>query len=130
MDRGFEWDDGAADARQCLVIVSVVQVRIMRMCVNHRRVAMPVSVGSAGRIERSVPMLVMRVVYMLMLVLHFLMGVVVVMRLLQVQINPCCHQYGRCRQCDGHGVVEQRHCHQCTDERRRRKIGRGASRSE
>jgi hypothetical protein len=64
------------------VIVTVVQIRIMRMGMDQPRVAMPVRVGFAGGIERAVAMLMMRVVFVLVLVLHFRMGVIVQMRLL------------------------------------------------
>ena len=41
------------------MIVTVMQIRIMRMGMNHRRMTMPVRVRFAGGIARAMPVLVM-----------------------------------------------------------------------
>ncbi len=78
----------------------------MRMSVDRRCVTRPLSVGFAGRIERAMPVLVVRVVFMLMLVLHFIMSVVVLMRFSQMQIHSRAHQHGRHEQGEGQRFVE------------------------
>ena len=100
------------------------------MRVNQQRVSMPVSMGFAGGVERGVTMVMMRVVFVLMLVLHFRMGVVVQMRLLQMQKNPEGHERGRQGQSQGQRFGEKGHRNQGAYEGRRGEIGGGARRTE
>lgn len=67
------------------VSVPVVDVRVMRMPVHHRRVPVPVAVRLAGGCIRIVGVLVVRVVAVAVLVLQRLMCVLVLMLLREVQ---------------------------------------------
>lgn len=57
----------------------VMQVRVVRVSVDHRRVPVPVAMRLAGRIVRPVRVLVMRVVGMAMFMLHRFMRVLMLM---------------------------------------------------
>lgn len=56
-----------------LVIVAVVEVRVVRVFVTHRRVVMSMAMGLAGGVQRTVGVLVMRVVNVAVLVVQGLM---------------------------------------------------------
>ncbi len=79
------------------VTVTVMEIRIVRMAMHHRRVPVPVGVRLAGWCIRSMPMLVVRVVHVAVLVLHYLMRVLVVVALGEVQPQAERHQPARDR---------------------------------
>jgi hypothetical protein len=86
------------------VIVLVVDVWIMRVRVAHRLVVMNVAMRLAGRIVRSVLMLVMLIVDVSVFVGHCLVIVFVIVPLRQVQPDADAHQsrvwsrFGRARE--------------------------------
>ncbi len=75
--------------------VMVVDVRIMRMRVDQLLVTMPVRMGFARRIVRTVSVLVMDIVVVKMFVFHWFVSVQVFVALGQMQPDPNNHQ--RCR---------------------------------
>jgi hypothetical protein len=74
------------------MIVAVMQVRIVRMPMHHRRVPMPMGMRLARGIAGRVPMAVMRVVHMPVRVLHLLMRVLVFVHFRQMQVDAQAHQ--------------------------------------
>ena len=70
-----------AVTRKLAVAVPVMQIGVMRMLVDERRVTVAMRVRLASGIVRRVRMLVMRVVRMTVLVLERLVRVLVLMRL-------------------------------------------------
>ena len=74
------------------MLVTVMEIRVMRMLVPNPQVAVPVAVGLFARIGRLMVVLVMDIVDVAMLVLERLMQVLVVMRLGKVQIDANPHE--------------------------------------
>ena len=70
----------------------MMQIRIVRVFVKHRHMPMPMRMGLARRIFRSVLMLVMRVVSMTMFVLHGLVNMFVCMQFTEVKVEANRHQ--------------------------------------
>ena len=62
-----------------LMLVTMMQVRVMRMLVQNPRVPVPVAMGLPARIGRRVVVLVMDIVDLSLLVLERLMQVLLVM---------------------------------------------------
>ena len=81
----------------------MMQVRIVRVFVDHRRMPVPMRMRLASRIVRPMGMLVMFIVPMPMLVHHLGMPVLVLMLFGHVQIDAKRHQGARSDQakCDG-----------------------------
>lgn len=103
--------------------VPVMQVGIMGVPVDHRRMAMPMAVRLTRRDARRVIMLVMCVVDMAMLVFERFVGMFVAVRFGQVQPKSNRHQDARDDERHGDGFTEHRHREQRADERRGREIG-------
>ena len=74
------------------VLVAVMEVRIMRMLVQHPRVQVPVAMRLTRRRIRRVLMLVMDVVHVAMFMLERFMQMLVVVRLGEVEIDADPHQ--------------------------------------
>ncbi len=87
--------------------VTVMEIREVRVLVDERRMAVAVAVWLARGIVRAVGMLVMLVVAVEVLVLHFLMGVFVVMPLGEVEIDAGRHERRGKRQLDRDRVAEE-----------------------
>jgi hypothetical protein len=75
--------------------VPVVQVGVVRVCVNQPHVAVRMRVGFAPVPIEVVHVLMMRIVHMLVLVLHFLVRMLVLMAFGEVQPYAECHQHRR-----------------------------------
>ena len=88
------------------VTVSVMQVGIMRVLVHHRRVTMRVGVRLAGRVAGAMRVPVMFIVDMPVLVLHGGVGVLVLVALGEMQIEPDPHQRRRCEQAKRDRIAE------------------------
>jgi hypothetical protein len=76
------------------MMMTVMQVRIMRMLVQDSRVLMPVTMRLSHRIGQCVLVLVVDVVHVPVLMLEGLMQVLVIMGLGEVQIDADPHQHG------------------------------------
>ena len=72
--------------------VAVMQVGIVRVLVNDRKVHMAVRVRLANRVTGPVPMPMMLVVHVAMFVIERFVSVLVLMPLGEVQIQPDPHQ--------------------------------------
>src|SRR4051794_35155243 len=81
-----------ASACRVSVFVAVVDVRVVRMAVADRLVAVRVAVGLAGRVAGEVLVLVVLVVAVQVIVLHRLVFVLVFVALGQVQPHADAHQ--------------------------------------
>ena len=73
----------------------MVNVRIMRMAVHHRRVPMGVGVRFSRRIARAMFVLMMGVVRVAVTVEHFLVFVLMLVPFGQVKPYSCGHQESR-----------------------------------
>ena len=74
------------------MLMTVMEIRVMRMLVPNPRVSVPVAVGLSVWIGRRMVVLVMDIMDMAMLVLERFVQVLVVMRLGEVQIDADPHQ--------------------------------------
>src|SRR6516165_9095421 len=112
------------------MLVTVMEVRVMRMLVPNPQVPVPVAVRLSAWIGVSMVVLVMDIVDVAMLVLERLVQVLVVMRLGEVQIDANPHEQCRADQSKSWHLAEQRERKGCADERSRREVGASARRSQ
>ncbi len=75
------------------VPMPMMQIRIVRVLVPHRRVMMPVSMGFAGGISSAMSVLVMRVVDVIVFVVHRRVSVLMFVAFGEVQPDADAHQY-------------------------------------
>src|SRR4051812_17947982 len=108
----------------------VMQVRIVRVFVDHGRMPVPMRVRLANRIVWSMAMLVMFIMPMPMLMHHLVMPVLMLMLFGYVQIDAKRHQGARYDQAKCDGLAKYDDGQNRTDERRRRKIRPGTRRTE
>ena len=112
------------------MLVTVVEIRVMRMPVPNPQVAVPVAVGLSVRIGRRMVVLVMDIVDVTMLVLERLVQVLVVMRLGEVQIDANPHEQCGTDQSKSWCLAEQWQRKGGADEWSRREVGASARRSQ
>ena len=80
------------------VTVPVMQVRVMRMPMHERCMAMPMRMGLSRRYVGPMLMSMVLIVPVPVLVLHGIMNVLVIVLLRQVQPEPEAHQTARNKQ--------------------------------
>src|SRR4051794_19953403 len=97
----------------------MVQVRIVRVFVDHRCMPVPMRVRLASRIVWPMGMLVMFIMPMPMLVHHFAMPVLVLMLFGDVQIDAKRHQSAGSNQARCNRITKYGDGQNCADERRR-----------
>src|SRR6516165_6035362 len=112
------------------MLVTVMEVRVMRMLVPNPQVPVPVAVRLSAWIGVSMVVLVMDIVDAAMLVLERLVQVLVVMRLGEVQIDANPHEQCRANQIKCRRLAEQRQRKGCADKWSRREVGASARRSQ
>lgn len=95
----------------------VVHVGRMRVGVSHALMAMPVGVGFARWIVRSVLMLMMLVMHVPVDVFHRLVLMLVFVNLREMQPDAKCHEKSSHRELDGEGGTENDHCSDGAEER-------------
>ena len=100
------------------VLVAVMQVGIVRMLVQHPRVPVPVAMRLARRRVRRVLMLVMDVIHVPMFMLEWLMQMLVVVCLGEMQADANAHQQRR-------ADAGSESCYRATDHGRGRARRRG-----
>src|SRR5438552_2845799 len=100
----------------------MVRIRVVRVLVDHWRVPMPMAVGFAYWIVRSVRMPVMGVMSVPVLMVDGLVLMFVLVRFREVQIKPDCHQEACAEEASGDWLVEHRHGERRPDKGGRRKI--------
>jgi hypothetical protein len=88
--------------------VPMVQVRIVWMSMHHRRMPVYVDMRLAGRVIRSVIMVVMLVMHMGMPVQHLLMRMLMLVVLDKMQPQAHAHQHGGGNQPDSEGLPPRR----------------------
>jgi len=103
--------------------MSVMQVGIMGVAVDQRRMAMPVTVRFGRECAGRMIMMVVCVVDMAMLVFERFVAMFVAVRFGQVQPESDRHEYSSHDERRGDGFAEHRHRQQCADKRRGREIG-------
>jgi len=96
----------------------VVQIRIVRVLVQERRMAMPVRMGLARRIVGAVLVPVMLVMHMAVVMFEDLVRVLVLVHLGQMQIDAKHHERRGQEQPKGQRIVEQQHGQHRADEGR------------
>lgn len=74
--------------------MSVMNIRIVGVPVDHGKVTMPVRMRFAGRVLRRMRMPVMRVVDVSMLMLQRFMFMLVLMPLCEMQVYADAHEHG------------------------------------
>src|SRR5437879_4667947 len=104
------------------MLVTVMQIRIMRMLVQNPRVPVSVAMRLPGRIVGRMLVLVVDVMYMTVLMLERLMVVFMVVRLSQVQIDADHHEQCPADQSGGRRLAEQRECQSGANEGSRREV--------
>ena len=112
------------------MLMTVMEIRVMRMLVPNPRVSVPVAVGLSVWIGRRMVVLVVHIVDVTMLVLDRLMQVLVVMRLGEVQIDTNPHEKCGADQGKSWRLAEQRQRKGCADKWSRREVGASARRSQ
>ncbi len=113
-----------------IVAMTMMRVRIMRMCVGERNVLVPVGVRFAGRVTGRMPVPMMLVVNMPVLVIERVMDVRVLVPFDEMQANAESHQERSREQAVCDGLLKDENGENRADERRRRKIGAGAGAAE
>ena len=108
--------------------VPVMQVRVVRMGVAQRRVAVPMRMRFADRPLVRVP--VVCIVSMVVLVFERLVRMLVLMAFGEMHPKPEPHQETGEREVRGHRLVQEADRQHRPDKRRERKIGAGARRPE
>jgi hypothetical protein len=108
----------------------MVDVGVVRMPVDHRRVSMDMDVRLARWVAWSVPMPVVLVVDMGVLVRHLLVGVLVLVSLREVQVEANTHQARGDEQLNGDRLPEHDDRERRSNERGHREIGAGSRRAE
>src|SRR6516165_11744343 len=101
----------------------MMEVRIVRVLVQHPRVPVPVAMRLTRRRVRRVLMLVMDVVHVAMFMLERFMQMLVVVRLGEVQINSNAHQQRRADESEARCLAKQRKRKRCTDKGSCREVG-------
>ena len=104
------------------MLMAVVDVRVVRVGVSHRRVVVRMAVGFAGRIVRTVLVLVVFVVNVTVVVGHRLMVVFVFVPLGQVQPDPHAHERSGQEKCDRGPVCENHQRDRRPDEGGHREV--------
>ena len=87
--------------------MAMMEVRIVRVLVAHRRVLMPVCVRFARRFAHPMDMLVVLVVNVTMLMFQRLVAVLMVMAFREVEVDADRHQDRRPDQLNGDRLAEQ-----------------------
>src|SRR2546423_1746873 len=87
----------------------MMRIRVVRVLVDHRRVPMPMAVGFAYGIVRSVRMLGMGVMSVPVVMVDGLVLMSVFVRFRQVQIKAVCHEAACAHQAGGDWLVEHHH---------------------
>jgi hypothetical protein len=87
----------------------MMRIRVVRMPVDHRHVPMPMAVGFAYWIVRSVRMPVMSTMSVPVLMVDGLVLMFVFVRFREVQIKADCHQEACAEEAGGDRLVEHRH---------------------
>jgi hypothetical protein len=105
------------------VAVPVVQVRIVRVLVDHRLVSMQVHVWFANRVSGRMFVLMVFVVDMAMRMLERAVDVFVFMPLREMKIETDAHQERGSDQLNRHRLAEQGDCQHSADKGGRREIG-------
>ena len=113
-----------------LVVVTMVGIRVVRMRVGHRRVAVAVRVTSAWRYGFFVCMLMVLVVFVLVRMLERFMAMLVLVALREMQPYSDRHQDGGDEELPGDRLSQEHERYRCADERSRREVGARTCRTQ
>ena len=108
------------------MLVHMVHVRHVRMRVSHWAVLMEMRVRLARRVQRTVRMLMMRVVHMRVCVRHRLVNVLMLMAFGEMQPYPRRHERARDDELRRHRLAEYHNRNRTAEKRCGGKIGAGA----